>query len=182
MRRTTPSSTIAVISEIPTSIFYTLLLTYWLLGVTRVRVSARKLKDKDKGDKGVSLNDIVGKVSPVRLLVLVILLVLFVYAQTMLHIRYLKTETNRAVFSSFQHFKTSEDIMKDPGTILLIFVNIAFGVIYIILYIFEVCRSLIDLNRLPYTHKVGHIFTAIMVFFTLLVLFGKFSRAGGFHR
>lgn len=38
LRRNTPSIALAVISEIPVSLFFTGLLTYWLMGVTMVRV------------------------------------------------------------------------------------------------------------------------------------------------
>ena len=90
------------------------------------------------------MRDIVGFISVKRLVLLLVLLFLFVVAQTFLHLNYLVTETNRAVFSSFRHFKTSEDTEKDPSTVILIVTNVLFGAIYAILYVIEALRSLIN--------------------------------------
>jgi len=76
LRRNKPSETLAVLSEIPVSLFFTALLTYWLIGVTFVRVKAKNLKDKRKA----TLKDIVGVFSLKRLGFLIALLLAFVVA------------------------------------------------------------------------------------------------------
>ncbi len=43
LRRNHPSVALTVLSEIPVSLFFTALLTYWLMGVTLVRVNDKKL-------------------------------------------------------------------------------------------------------------------------------------------
>lgn len=139
-RRNNPSIGLAVFSEIPSSLFFTGLLTYWLMGVTLVRVRGDKLKNK----RQATMRDIVGILSVNRLVLLLVLLTFFVIAQTLLHFEYLTTETNRAVFSSFRHFQTSEDAEKDPFTTFLIVINVLFGVVYGILYIAEAIRSFLD--------------------------------------
>jgi hypothetical protein len=74
LRRNRPSETLAVLSEIPVSLFFTALLTYWLMGVTLVRVKAKNLQDKRKA----TLRDIVGVFSFKRLVFLIVLLLAFV--------------------------------------------------------------------------------------------------------
>ena len=69
---------------------------------------------------------------------------------------------------------------KDPWTILLIIVNGMFVLLYVALFIAEAIRSCLDLRRLPFTHKIGQLGTAIMVALTLFVLMAKASRQGGF--
>jgi len=88
----------------------------------------------------------------------------------------LTTETNRAIFSSFKHFKTSEDAAGDPFTIFLIIANVLFGLSYLVLYICEVIRSFLDIRRLQFSQKIGHLITVMMVFMTLFVLITKVSR------
>lgn len=95
--------------------------------------------------------------------------------------RYLETETNRAIFSSFKHFETSEDVEKDPVTILLLVSNVIMGLFYLVLYILEAIRTFIAFRRLQFSQKVGHIISMIMVAVTLFVLFAKVSRQGGFE-
>lgn len=126
------------------------------------------------------MRDIVGVFSFKRLTLLLLLLVGFVIAQTLLHFAYLTTETNRAIFSSYRHFKSSEDAEKDPGTIFLIVINGIFGLIYCALYIFEAIRSFLDFQRLRFSQKVGHLISIVMALTTLVVLFSKASRQGGF--
>lgn len=115
-----------------------------------------------------------------RVLILVFIIGGFVLAQTLLHLAYLTTETNRAIFSSFRHFKESEDVSKDPWTIILIYVNGLFVMVYLALFIAEAVRSYLDFRRLPFSHKLGLLGTAIMVALTLFVLLAKASRQGGF--
>ena len=177
LRRNNPGLHKSVIAEIPESIFFTTLLTYWLTSVALVRVRGKKLISQKKK---ATLEDITGVLSVRRLLGLLILLVGFVVAQSLLHYRYLTTETNRVIFSSFQHFKTSESLDQDGSTIVLIIINAIFALIYLGIFIFEAVRSFLDFQRLPFAKKVGHLITAIMMILTLLVLLGKFSRAGGF--
>lgn len=164
LRRNNPSTSLAILAEIPASAFFTALLTYWLLSVTYVRIKEKNLHKRPKKQEinttktrssnkydSVSLADIIGVLSIKRLLALVILLCSFVAVQTMLHLRYLTIETDRAMFSSFTHFETSEDLHKDPVTVLLIVANAAFGLFYAILYIFEVIRSFLAFRRLQFS-------------------------------
>ncbi len=46
LRRKSPSIVLAVLSEIPASLFLTALLTYWLMGLTLVRVKTKVLAEK----------------------------------------------------------------------------------------------------------------------------------------
>ena len=80
------------------------------------------------------------------------------------------------MFSSFKHFQTSEDMDRDPLTVLLIIANVCFGLVYIVTYVIETIRSVLAFRRLQFSQKVGHVITMIMVMFTLLVLLAKFSR------
>ena len=45
-RRSSPSVFLAVFGEVPASLFFTGLLTYWLIGVTLIRVKSNKLKNR----------------------------------------------------------------------------------------------------------------------------------------
>ena len=144
MRRKRPNVTLTVLSEIPASLFFTALLTYWLMGITYVRVKAKKLSEQ----RNPSLYDIVGYPSLPRTFILVLILCSFVTVQTLLHFRYLITETNRAVFSSFRHFETSEDVSKDALTIVLIIANALFLLFYMVLFIAEAIRSYLAYRRL----------------------------------
>ena len=85
------------------------------------------------------------------------------------------------MFSSFKHFETSEDLSKDAVTVLLIIANAVLGLLYVILYVCEVIRSLLAFKRLQFSQKVGHVITVLMVAVTLFVLFAKISRRGGFE-
>ena len=85
------------------------------------------------------------------------------------------------MFSSFKHFQTSEDMDRDPLTVLLIIANVCFGLVYVVTYVIETIRSVLAFRRLQFSQKVGHVITMIMVVFTLLVLLAKFSRQGGFE-
>ena len=85
------------------------------------------------------------------------------------------------MFSSFKHFETSEDLSKDPVTVLLIIGNALLGLFYVIIYVCEVIRSLLAFKRLQFSQKVGHVITGLMVAVTLFVLFAKISRRGGFE-
>ena len=73
VRRNHPSVALAVISEIPASVFFTALLAYWLTGVTYVRVKAKQLANAKK----VTINDIVGVFSFKRLSILICTLLSF---------------------------------------------------------------------------------------------------------
>ena len=64
-RRSRPSIVLAVISEIPSSIFFTALLTYWLMGLAYVRAKVKKVEQ-------ATFRDIIGEISPRRLLLLLI--------------------------------------------------------------------------------------------------------------
>ena len=85
------------------------------------------------------------------------------------------------MFSSFKHFQTSEDMDRDPLTVLLIIANVCFGLVYVVTYVIETIRSVLAFRRLQFSQKVGHVITMIMVVFTLLVILAKFSRQGGFE-
>ena len=76
LRRKSPSIILAVIVEIPESLFFTALLTYWLMGLTLVRVKNKVLAQNKK----VTLQDLTGKLSIRRLSGLLILLNGFVIA------------------------------------------------------------------------------------------------------
>ena len=117
------------------------------MGVTLVRVKAKKLADKKKA----TLRDIVGVPSICRMTALILISSFFVAAQVALHFVYLTTETNRAIFSSFRHFETSEDVNKDPATVLLIIINALFALIYATLYIIEAIRSFLAFQRLQFS-------------------------------
>ena len=66
-------------------------------------------------------------------------------------------------------------------TVLLIIANAVLGLLYVILYVCEVIRSLLAFKRLQFSQKVGHVITVLMVAVTLFVLFAKISRRGGFE-
>mmetsp|Transcript_45245 Transcript_45245/g.60045 ORF Transcript_45245/g.60045 Transcript_45245/m.60045 type:complete len:245 (+) Transcript_45245:834-1568(+) len=147
LRRVAPSAKLAIVCEIPVSLFYTGLLTYWIMGLVYMRKSNKVLSKK----REVSLEDITGALSLKRAILLVLFLFSFTIIQTWLHLIYLTTETNRAIFSSFRHFKTSENLRHMPITLILIALNLLFGVIYIIAFIVELTRSCLDFNRLNYS-------------------------------
>ena len=131
------------------------------MSLTYVRANEKKLQQKLTGKSDdklvaperkrvnqVTYTDIVGVLSIKRLLGLILLLTCFIVVQTWLHIRYLTIETNRAIFSSFKHFETSEDMSKDPLTVILIIANALFGLFYAVLYILEAIRSFLSFRRL----------------------------------
>lgn len=74
-RRTQPSIALAILGELPSSVFFTTLLTYWLMGLAYVRVKARKLQRS-----AASFGDIVGAVSLPRMAALAVLCLSFAVA------------------------------------------------------------------------------------------------------
>jgi len=77
LRRSFPSIAFAVLAEVPASLFYTTLLTYWLLGITHVRVRVKTLRERRRQ---ATLQDITGVLSVKRVIILVAILVCFVLA------------------------------------------------------------------------------------------------------
>lgn len=65
-------------------------------------------------------------------------------------------------------------------TVFLVILNVIFGLIYGILYVFEAIRSFLDFQRLRFTQKVGQLISLVMALITLVVMFSKASRQGGF--
>jgi len=102
-------------------------------------------------NRKVRLVDITGFLNIKRVALLGFAMAGFIIVQTLLHFAYLTTETNRAIFSSYRHFKSSEDVTEDPGTIILIVLNFAFSIAYLVLFIVEATRSCIDFNRLKFS-------------------------------
>ena len=148
LRRFSPSVTLAVLAEIPTFLFFTAILMFQITGLVYMRIRSKVLKQMNRK---VRLRDITGFVNIKRASLILLALVGSVIVQTLLHFAYLTTETNRAIFSSFRHFKTSEDVREDPGTVILIVLNLLFGVAYIVIFLVEVTRSCIDFNRLKFS-------------------------------
>ena len=165
-------------AEIPASLFFTGLLTYWIMGLVYVRARRKVLVSQKR--RHVSLQDITGFLSLKRTCILLSLLVCFVVLQTLLHFAYLTTETNRAVFSSYRHFRTSEDVREQPGTAALIVLNALFGLAYLVAFFVELTRSCLDFNRLSFSVKASKSVSLALACFTLANIMTKPSRAGGF--